>query len=136
MSSRKRFQRKRYLTLIEIMIVIVLIGLIGSVVAYNMRGSLEEGKIFKTKQGGAQIYNILNLEVARGQELSDAISHWKEVVSESSLAKNGKELCKDGWGEEYQVTEQNGDIIVTSRRYTNHLRKKHPELSEEESYLK
>ena len=43
-------KKKQYaLTLIEIMIVIVLIGLIGSVIGANMKGSLDEGKAFKTK---------------------------------------------------------------------------------------
>ena len=63
---------------------IVLIGLIGSVVAYNLRGSLEEGKIFKTQQGGAQVYNILALEVARGNALHDVQANWQENIQRAS----------------------------------------------------
>ena len=41
-------QKKRALTLLEIMIVIVLIGIIGSVIGVNMKGSLDAGKAFKS----------------------------------------------------------------------------------------
>ncbi len=54
------------MTLLEIMIVIVLIGLIGSVIGFNMKGSLDEGRAFKTRQAQEQIQDILMLEVARG----------------------------------------------------------------------
>ncbi len=40
---------KRCVTLIEMMIVMFLISLITGVIAYYYRGSLDEGKAFKTK---------------------------------------------------------------------------------------
>jgi general secretion pathway protein G len=111
-------KKKRHFTLIEVMIVIVLIGLIGSVVAYNLRGSLEEGKIFKSQQGGAQVYNILALEVARGNTITEVQSKWQEIINDSPLAKKPKELIRDGWGELYNVEIEDNDLIVTSRRYS------------------
>ncbi len=47
--------KRRYITLIEIMIVMFLIALITGVLAYNYRGSLDEGKAFKTKTGLAML---------------------------------------------------------------------------------
>ncbi len=109
-------KKRRYLTLIEIMIVIVLIGLIGSVVAYNMRGSLDQGKVFKTEQGGSQIYNILMLEVAKGAPIEEVARDWKDFVQRSPLAKNPDKLVRDGWGKEYEVilSSDHDDLIVTS----------------------
>ena len=55
--------KKKYtMTLLEIMIVIFIIGIIGSVIGYNMRGSLDNGKAFKTKEGSRKLYEIIQLE--------------------------------------------------------------------------
>jgi type II secretory pathway pseudopilin PulG len=112
--------KKRFLTLVELMIVIVLITVIGSVVAYNLRGSLEEGKRFKTRQGGAQVYNILMLEKAKGTDITD----WQETVKGSNLAKRGKDLIYDGWGELYSVEWEDGDYQISSDRYDEYLSSK------------
>ena len=108
---------KRHLTLIEIMIVIVLIGLISGVVAYNMRGSLDKGKIFKTEAGAAQVYNILNLAVAEGTSPEEVAANWKAIVEHSMLAKNPSQLILDGWGNEYIVLLTDGDFEIHSRTY-------------------
>ena len=59
-------KKQRPMTLLEIMIVIFIIGIIGSVIGYNMKGSLEEGKAFKTQEGIKQLYEIFHLEMAKG----------------------------------------------------------------------
>lgn len=115
--------RRQYLTLIEIMIVIVIIGLIGSVVAYNMRGSLEEGKAFRTQQGGAQIYNILNLEIARGRDSDEVCRNWQSYVQNSGMARKPSELIYDGWGRLYDVSLQDDEILVHSERYDTYAQK-------------
>ena len=43
--------KRHFVTLIEMMIVMFLIMLITGVIAYNYRGSLDEGKAFKTRAG-------------------------------------------------------------------------------------
>ncbi len=60
--------KKQAITLIEIMIVILLIGLIGGTLAYNMRGSLDKGKEFKTEQNKSKLYDVLMLEYAKGEK--------------------------------------------------------------------
>ena len=94
---------KRNLTLLEIMIVIVLIGLIGSVIGFNMKGSLDEGKAFKTRQAQEQIRDILMLEMARGISLDEAVQRREVILANSGLVKNPKTFLKDGWGEEFEV---------------------------------
>src|ERR1700722_17643833 len=78
--------RRRYITLIEIMIVMFLIALIAGATAYNFRGSLDEGKAFKTKAAIEQIENALNLQVAESPELQDSITSpnvWHDVIKSS-----------------------------------------------------
>jgi general secretion pathway protein G len=118
--------RKRMITLIEIMIVMFLIALITGVLAYNYRGSLEEGKVFKTQAAMQKLETILNLAVAQDPRLQDGISeHWRTIVESSPLVHNAKDLEYDGWGYEYKVEKNNeGKIEIISEGYNNYLMKK------------
>jgi general secretion pathway protein G len=113
--------RRRYITLIEIMIVMFLIALIAGATAYNFRGSLDEGKAFKTKAAIEQIENALNLQVAENPELQDSITSpnvWHDVIKRSRLIKNPNALYKDGWGGDFTITiESDGEIKASSRKY-------------------
>ena len=46
---KKLKKSKKAMTLLEVMIVIFIIGIISSVIGYNMKGSLEKAKAFKTE---------------------------------------------------------------------------------------
>lgn len=110
--------KKRYVTLIEMMIVMFLIALIIGVLGYNYRGTLEQGKAFKTKTGMEKLETILNLAVAEDPKLMDDIdSSWPEIVKRSPLVQNAEALIYDGWGQPYTVTVENGKITVSSPRY-------------------
>ncbi len=127
----KTRRKKRTLTLLEIMIVIVLIGLIGSVLGYNMKGSLDEGRAFKTRQAREQIHDILMLEVARGASIEDVVKDRQIYLKNSGLVKNPNALLKDGWGQEFEVKvdgRSNGEIIVHSARLKSHEDKKNVKL--------
>lgn len=117
--------KKREITLIEIMIVMFLIALITGVIAYNYRGTLEEGKAFKTKAAIEKIETILSLEIANNPDKKENIStEWKEMIKKSPLVHDSGALLKDGWGEEYQVSvDPNTDnIVVTSKRLDEYKR--------------
>lgn len=107
---------KRHITLIEIMIVMFLIALITGVLAYNYRGSLEQGKVFKTKQAMDKLETILNLAVSENPDELDRIEEdWKEIVKKSPLVKSPGDLIRDGWGIDYKVEKTpEGQIQVTS----------------------
>ena len=116
---KKNLFKRRFITLIEMMIVMFLIAMITGVIAYNYTGSLEEGKAFKTKAGIEKIHTILDLHLAIHPEDRDSIdSGWKDIVQNSQLVKNEKDLMMDGWGGDYQVgRDQNGDIEIKSAKY-------------------
>ena len=118
--------QKRMITLIEIMIVMFLIALITGVLAYNYQGSLEEGKVFKTKVGMERVETILNLAVSQNPNLLENISsNWKGIIESSPLVQNPKDLERDGWGYEYRVEKDpEGKIIVISEGLRNYEQKK------------
>jgi type II secretory pathway pseudopilin PulG len=110
--------KRRAVTLIEMMIVMFLIMLITGVIAYNYRGSLDEGKAFKTKVAIEKIETILNLDVAQNPDHMDNIEgSWKEIIKRSPLVQNASSLTKDGWGEDFDVNVTDGRIEVSSRRF-------------------
>jgi type II secretory pathway pseudopilin PulG len=115
--------QKRNITLLEIMIVIFLIGIIGGVLGYNMKGSLEKGKMFKTEQAMAQIQDILLLEAAKeGISLETVVENPKGYLKSSGLIVNEDVLLKDGWGQEMKISlSAEGNIIVTSDKYNSLL---------------
>lgn len=110
--------KKKYsLTLLEIMIVIFLIGLIGSVIGYNMKGSLDKGRAFRTEQAAEQIRDILLMEIAKGASADEVISKKEEYLKHSGLVKDPTKLLKDGWGQPFTITKKSDDDIrVVSRR--------------------
>ncbi len=111
--------KKKYsITLLEIMIVILLIGLIGSVVGYNMKGSLDKGKAFKSQKGAEKLHEILLLEADLQQVELSSINQEKaeEMIENSGLAKSAKDLLKDGWQQPYTIAynPEIQDLTVTS----------------------
>lgn len=130
-------RKKRAITLLEIMIVILLIGLIGGVVSYNLKGTLEKGKAFASGEGARKLEDILNLEISQGtktaKELASDTSaerdHVKECVLNSALisSQQVKKFIKDGWGNYYTIQEVQGQnqVAVTSERLEQY-NKAHP----------
>lgn len=122
---KKCIFKRRFITLVEMMIVMFLIAMITGVIAYNYTGSLDEGKAFKTKAGIEKIHTILDLYMASHPEDSDNIgSNWQTIVEQSPLVKNAKELIKDGWGGDYSVTKEEGKTIIKSAKYETYLNSK------------
>lgn len=112
--AKKR--KKRPVTLIEIMIVILLIGLIGGALAYNMRGSLDQGKAFKTEQNISRAYDILMMKVAEGESMDAIVANPEEFLKKSPLVKDPEKLLVDGWGSKMTCKIEKDDIEITSQK--------------------
>jgi len=116
--------KRRYITLIEIMIVMFLIALITGVIAYNYRGSLDEGKAFKTRAAIEKLETILNLKVSENSEMLNNIqSEWTNVVRNSPLVSNPDALIKDGWGSQFDIYVDDRQVVrVRSQKYEDYAR--------------
>jgi general secretion pathway protein G len=109
--------KKRALTLLEIMVVVILITMITAVIGYNFKGSLEKGKEFKTKQGISQLNDIFALYLAENSvTVDDIIKKPAEHLKKTHMAKDPKNLIKDGWGDQYIFTKNaDGELEITSK---------------------
>jgi prepilin-type N-terminal cleavage/methylation domain-containing protein len=124
-------KKKKAMTLLEIMIVIFIIGIISSVVGYNMKGTLDKAKAFKTEEGIKKIKEIFELEMAQGAtNLQEILHHPEEVLKHSGLVN--KDIFKDGWGRLYQVSlSQRGALIIKSEAFERYkLKHKKPQQEE------
>lgn len=110
--------------MIEIMIVMFLMATFMGVLAYNYKGSLEQGKAYKTKAAMDKLTSILSLRQAEDPSL-DFTSNWKEVVRTSPLVHSADSLIVDGWGRPYEVSiNDNGEVCVRSEMYEKYTGKK------------
>lgn len=114
--------QKRFITLIEIMIVLVLISLIGGVLLYNFGGALEKGKAETTKLAIVKVENILSLAVAENPAvLEDLSENWQRIIRSSPLVSDPNPLLKDAWGGDFEVRIDEGKITVTSENLNQYL---------------
>ncbi|MGH7889895.1 MAG: hypothetical protein ACRENF_05020 [Thermodesulfobacteriota bacterium] len=121
-------KKKRPITLLEIMIVILLIGLIGGVVSYNLKGTLDKGKAFASKEGSQKLQDILNLEIQDRPNAATELALDKTpdrdvvraLVVNSGLisAQQVGKFLKDGWGSYYIIRSVRGanQIVVSSNK--------------------
>lgn len=136
-------RKKRAITLLEIMIVILLIGLIGGVVSYNLKGTLDKGKAFASNEGAKKLEDILNLEIQNGTrkalELARDKSNDRDVVK-ACIVNSGlisdqqvKKFVKDGWNEFFIIKKVKGEeqVLVTSRKYEEY-KKAHDTVDSDE----
>ena len=121
-----RLKRKRHpVNLLEIMIVILLIGVIGGVLSYNLKGTLDRGKTFRTEEGAKRLADILNIQVELGvtkiEELfgtnkiiSSADAAVKTCVQKSQFipASELEAFLQDGWKKPYNISLETGDVIT------------------------
>lgn len=109
---------KRAFTLMEIIIVIFLIGIISGVISYNMRGSIENGRAFRTEQAMTQIKDILEMEIAKAEFAPETIvQNPVQFLTRSGFVKDPKKFAKDGWNQNFEITASPaGRVTIVSRK--------------------
>jgi general secretion pathway protein G len=136
----QREKRNFSLSILEIMIVILLISIIGGTIGYNLKGSLDKGKAFKTVQAKEQLHDLLLLCVAEGKTtMEEAAKEPLRFLHMMDLAKKPDELIKDGWGVPFEIKVVSGgaDFKLRSKEHEKYLKthegkKKEGEKNEEE----
>jgi type II secretory pathway pseudopilin PulG len=131
----KKRRIKRTLTLLEIMIVIFLITLITGVIGYNMKGSLDKGKAFRTVQAQTQLHDMLLLALADGEPQVKILESPISILKKLNLAKDPDKLLKDGWGEYFAISAKGRtDFRVRSQNLADYeAKQKHKDAKQPES---
>jgi general secretion pathway protein G len=124
-SNKKR--KRRAVTLIEMIVVMLLIATITGALAYNYNSSLTEGKAFRTKEGISRIKTILAIALVENDDVApeELVHNWQAYVRNSPMAGKEGDLEKDGWGKPYVVSmSPNQEIEVISESYEAYKNKK------------
>ncbi|MBS2024354.1 MAG: type II secretion system protein GspG [Deltaproteobacteria bacterium] len=106
LAKKRRNRGARGMTLIEIMVVLVILGLIAGAIGFNVFQSLKEGQIKAAKLDLKAISDAVDLyHVESGQ--------WPDSLQQL-VPKQIKELRKDPWGSEYSYVRQGDGYEVYS----------------------
>ncbi len=104
------------------MIVIAIIGIISSVLGFNMRGSLDKAKAFKTVETIKKVYEVFHLE-SEGISVTDikddqVKSKVEDAIKRSFPSKTQKYLV-DGWNKPLEIrkSKKGDDIRIISEHY-------------------
>jgi type II secretory pathway pseudopilin PulG len=96
-------KKKHSLTIIETLIVIFLITLISGAVGYNLKGTLDKGRAFRTELAKEQLENLLLICVEEGEKPETVSRDPESYLEKYNLAKNSKKLTEDGWGVPFKI---------------------------------
>ena len=111
MNRRSKGRRTaRGMTLIEIMVVLVILGLIASAVVIAVFPQLQKARVDRTTLDIGNIDSGLKLYNARKGKFPDTATGLKALVDMEILDK----MPKDAWGNDYVYTLENGRPVVTS----------------------
>ncbi len=124
--------KKRALTLLEIMIVIFLITLITGVIGYNMKGSLDKGKAFRTEQAREQLRDLLLICLSEKGDADAIASNPLKYLKDLELAKDPKNLIVDGWKENFEIkaNRYKSNFRITSKNLDSYNRRHNKVVSE------
>jgi type II secretory pathway pseudopilin PulG len=97
------------MTLIEIMIVIFIIAMIGTGVAVAVLPQLQKAQIKSTQADAQALRSAVMLYVADNPRGCPTV---EDLVSERYL--DGSKRTADAWDTDFQVTCEDGDVVVIS----------------------
>ena len=100
----------RGMTLIEIMVVLVILGLIASAVVIAVFPQLQRARVDRTTLDIGNLDSALKLYNARKGKFPDTTTGLKALVDLEIIDK----MPKDAWGNDYVYTLENGRPVITS----------------------
>ena len=117
--------KKRAFTLLEIIIVIFLITLITGAIGYNMKGTLDKGRAFRTEQAIDQLHDLLLMCVADGEKTEEVAAKPEFYIKKYGFAKHPGKLIVDGWGYELDIkpNQWKSDFVIGSESLDNYHKK-------------
>ena len=112
-SRWRRPRSQEGMTLVEIMIVVIIMALIATGVAVAVLPQLESAKEDTTRTRAATIRSAATLYVAQSPG-SDCTS--VDDLLEEGYLQDGTDTT-DGWGNDYTIRCERGDVTVVSDRF-------------------
>ena len=110
---KRKFKGRRAprgMTLIEIMVVLVILGLIAGAVTVAVIPRINEARVSRTQLDIGNIENALKLYYARTGKYPDTATGFKTLVDLQLIDKPPK----DAWGNDYVYLLENGRPVITS----------------------
>ena len=110
---KRRYQGRRAprgMTLIEIMVVLVILGLIASAVVIAVFPQLQKARVDQTTLSMGNLDNALKLYNARKGKFPDTATGFKALMDLEIIDK----MPKDAWGNDFVYTLENGRPVITS----------------------
>ncbi len=84
-------KKKKALTLIEMIVVLMLLTMITGALAYNYKGSLDKGKVFEKNEVLNRVRAVLEIALAEGDIKSQQeATEWDKLIRKSPLIKNAE----------------------------------------------
>lgn len=116
------------------MIVIFLITLITGAIGYNMKGTLDRGRAFRTEQAKAQLHDLLLICMEEGVKPDELAKEPAANLKKYNLAKNSEKIVQDGWGANFviQYIQSKNDFKITSPAYDRYMKKINKEVPVDE----
>jgi len=99
--NAKQRRKQRGMTLIEIMVVVIIIGLIGTAVAVNVIGQLNEAKVRTARTDLAKIADALDQYKMMRNNYPSTEEGLDVLIREKFLKANKDGKIKDPWNKEY-----------------------------------
>jgi len=109
----KKFKGRRAprgMTLIEIMVVLVILGLIASAVVIAVFPQLQRARVDRTTLDIGNLDSALKLYNARKGKFPDTTTGFKALIDLEIIDKPPK----DAWGNDYVYTLENGRPVIVS----------------------
>jgi general secretion pathway protein G len=110
---KRRYKGRRAprgMTLIEIMVVLVILGLIASAVVIAVFPQLQKARVDQTTLSMGNLDNALKLYNARKGKFPDTATGFKALLDMEIIDK----MPKDAWGNDFVYTLENGRPVITS----------------------
>lgn len=123
--------KKRAFSLLEIMVVIFLITLITGTIGYNMKGTLDRGRAFRTEQAKVQLHDLLLICLEEGEKPDEVAKNPSIYLKKYNLAKSSEKLVQDGWGNDFTITynQSRNDFSISSQAYNKYKKKLNQEVA-------